>query len=49
MINKYNFETRLKTGIPHKWRISIWKEYLPRLVELVEHHFIAEIKYKINI
>ena len=53
LTNKYNLKTSvITTGIPHHWRISIWKESLPRLVELIEHHFIdfiAEMKYKINI
>ena len=48
LTNKYNLKTSvIKTGKPHQWRISIWKESLPRLVELVEveveHHFIAII------
>ena len=50
LTNKYNLKTSvIKGGKPHQWRISIWKESLPRLIELVEHHFICEMKYKINI
>jgi hypothetical protein len=48
--NKFNLKTSvIKTGKPDQWRISIWKNSLPRLVELVEPYFIPEMKYKINI
>jgi len=48
--NKFNLKTSvIKTGIPDQWRISIWKNSLPRLVELVEPYFIPEMKYKLNI
>ena len=48
--NKFNLKTSvIKTGKPDQWRISIWKNSLPRLVELVEPYFIPEMKYKLNI
>lgn len=48
--NKYNLKTTvIKTGKLNQWRISIWKESLPILIELVEPHFIPEMKYKLNL
>jgi hypothetical protein len=48
--NKFNLKTSVvKAGKPDQWRISIWKNSLPRLVELVEPYFIPEMKYKLNI
>jgi LAGLIDADG DNA endonuclease family len=45
---KYNFKTSvIKSG--HQWRISIWKESMPILREILEPYFICEMKYKLGI
>ena len=49
LTNKYNFKTSVvKSGKPNQWCISIWKESMPRLVELVGPHFIPEMYYKLK-
>jgi hypothetical protein len=49
LTNKYNLKTSvIKTGHFNQWRISIWKESLPKLIKLVEPHFIPEMIYKIK-
>ena len=49
LTNKYNFKTSvIKSGKPNQWRLSIWKESMPRLAELVGPHFIPEMEYKLK-
>ena len=52
LTNKYKFKTSVvKSGKPYQWRISIWKESMPKLVELVKPHFILEarrVEYKLK-
>ena len=52
LTNKYNLKTSVvKSGKPYQWRISIWKESMPKLVELVKPHFILEarrVEYKLK-
>jgi hypothetical protein len=49
LTNKYNLKTSVvKSGIPNQWRLSIWKESMPRLAELVGPHFIPEMEYKLK-
>jgi ubiquinol-cytochrome c reductase cytochrome b subunit len=44
---KYKLKsTVIKTGYPHQWRISIWKESMPTLVSIVKPYIIDEMKYK---
>jgi ubiquinol-cytochrome c reductase cytochrome b subunit len=44
---KYKLKsTVVKTGYPHQWRISIWKESMPTLVSIVKPYIIDEMKYK---
>ena len=46
---KYNFKTSvIKSGKPNQWRVSIWKESMPNLVELVKPYFIPEMVYKLK-
>jgi ubiquinol-cytochrome c reductase cytochrome b subunit len=50
LATKYNFKTSvIKTGTPNQWRISIWKESLPNLREILEPYFISEMRYKLGI
>lgn len=47
---KYKFKTSvIKSGHPKQWRISIWKESMPNLREILEPYFIIEMKYKLGI
>ena len=49
LTNKYNLKTSvIKTGIMNQWRISIWKESLPLLQQIVKPYFIAEMLYKLG-
>ena len=49
LTNKYNLKTSvIKSGKPNQWRLSIWKESMPRLAELVGPHFIPEMEYKLK-
>lgn len=46
---KYNLKTSvIKTGAPNQWRISIWKESLPLLSNIVSPYFIPEMEYKLK-
>lgn len=48
LTNKYNLKTSVvKTGVPNQWRISIWKESMPILINLVSPYFIPEMEYKL--
>jgi hypothetical protein len=50
LTKKYKFKTSVvKSGLPNQWKISIWKESLPILREILEPYFIAEMKYKLGI
>ena len=50
LTKKYNLKTSvIKTGTPNQWRISVWKESMPKLIELLEPYFIPEMKYKLGI
>jgi len=49
LTNKYHLKTSVvKSGKPNQWRLSIWKESMPRLAELVGPHFIPEMEYKLK-
>ena len=49
LTKKYNLKTSvIKTGIPNQWRISIWKESMPLLREIVKSYFIPEMEYKLG-
>ena len=49
LTNKYNLKTSvIKSGKPNQWRLSIWKESMPRLAKLVGPHFIPEMEYKLK-
>lgn len=49
LTNKYKFKTSvIKSGLPNQWRISIWKESMPKLIELVGSYFIPEMQYKLK-
>ena len=52
LTNKYNLKTSgVKSGSAYatnQWRLSIWKESMPLLAELVGPQFISEMKYKPN-
>ena len=46
---KYNLKPSvIKTGTPNQWRISIWKESMPVLRQIVKSHFIPEMEYKLG-
>lgn len=48
LTNKYNLKTSVvKTGVPNQWRISIWKESMPILINIVSPYFIPEMEYKL--
>lgn len=50
LTNKYKLKTSvIKSGHPNQWKISIWKESMPILKEILEPYFIAEMKYKLGI
>lgn len=38
--------TVVKTGTENQWRLSIWKESMPKLVATVKPYIIDEMKYK---
>lgn len=47
--SKFNLRTSvIKSGSPNQWRISIWKESMPRLGNLVKPYIIPEMKYKLQ-
>jgi hypothetical protein len=47
--NKYNLKTSIiKTGKSNQYRISILKESLPLLIDIVSPYFISEMEYKIR-
>jgi LAGLIDADG DNA endonuclease family len=49
LTNKYKLKTSVvKTGTPDQWRISIWKESMPLLRQIVKPHFIPEMIYKLG-
>lgn len=49
LTKKYNLKTSvIKSGKLNQWRLSIWKESMPRLAELVGPHFIPEMEYKLK-
>ena len=46
---KYNLKTSvIKTGIENQWRISIWKDSMPNLSNIVKPYIIDEVKYKLG-
>lgn len=48
LTKKYKFKTSVvKTGVPNQWRISIWKESMPLLVQTVQPYFYPEMQYKL--
>ncbi|EKM73853.1 hypothetical protein AGABI1DRAFT_49066 [Agaricus bisporus var. burnettii JB137-S8] len=49
LTQKYQLKTSVvKSGKPNQWRLSIFKESMPRLAELVGPHFIPEMEYKLK-
>src|SRR5947209_8253559 len=38
----------VKTGFNNQWRISIWKESMPQLAEIVGPYIIPEMAYKLE-
>ena len=47
--NKFLLKTSVvKSGKPGQWRISIWKESMPVLRQIVKSHFIPEMEYKLG-
>jgi hypothetical protein len=47
LTQKYQLKTSvIKSGKPNQWRLSIFKESMPRLAELVGPHLIPEMGYK---
>lgn len=49
LTNKFGLKTSvIKSGIDNQWKISIWKESMPILVNLISPYFIPEMKYKLN-
>jgi hypothetical protein len=38
----------VKSGIDNQWRISIWKESMPKLAEIVKPYIIPEMAYKLK-
>lgn len=48
LTNQYKLKTSVvKTGVPNQWRISIWKQSMPILSEIVSPYFIPEMEYKL--
>lgn len=48
LTDKYNFKTSvIKTGVENQWRISIWKQSMPTLIEIVKPYMIPEMLYKL--
>ena len=48
LTNKYNLKTSvIKTGTVDQWRISIWKESMPLLSQIVSPYIIPEMEYKL--
>ena len=46
---KFGFKcTVVKSGFPNQWRISIWKESLPTLGNLVSPFMVPNLTYKIK-
>jgi hypothetical protein len=46
---KYNLvSTVIKTGYENQWKIAIWKESMPILVNIIKPYIIEEMKYKFN-
>ena len=49
LTQKYKIKTSvIKTGTENQWRISIWKESMPLLREIVKPYFIPEMEYKLG-
>lgn len=49
LTTKFGLKTSvIKSGIENKWKISIWKESMPILVNLISSYFIPEMKFKLN-
>lgn len=49
LTKKYNLKTSVvKTGAPNQWNISIWKESMPKLAQIVSSHIIPEMEYKLK-
>ena len=49
LTRKYNLKTSvIKTGTPNQFRISIWKNSMPVLRDLVKSYFIPEMEYKLG-
>lgn len=49
LTKKYNLKTSvIKTGTLNQWRISIWKESMPLLRQIVKPYFIPEMEYKLG-
>lgn len=49
LTNQYKLKTSVvKTGVPNQWRISIWKQSMPILSEIVSPYFIPEMEYKLK-
>ena len=48
LTDKYKLKTSVvKTGVENQWRISIWKESMPTLIEIIKPHMIPEMLYKL--
>ena len=37
----------IKTGVPNQWRISIWKESMLLLTQIIRPYIIPEMEYKL--
>lgn len=47
--SKFSFRTSVvKSGKPNQWKISIWKESMPVLAQLVKPYIIPEMRYKLQ-
>jgi LAGLIDADG DNA endonuclease family len=48
LTTKFDLKTSvIKTGITNQWKISIWKESMPLLANLINPYLIPEMKYKL--
>jgi len=49
LTNNFGIKTSVvKSGKPNQWKLSIWKQSLPLLREIIFPFFIPEMMYKIN-
>jgi len=49
LYKKYNLTTTIiKSGYENQWRIAIWKESMPTLVNIIKPYVVDEMKYKLK-